>query len=137
MAADFVQWARQQLFYVDTTIVIIGDHFLMASELQGTVPPYEKRDIYNVFINAAPPPMDNLAACRTYAAFDIAPTLLESIGANLPAARFALGRSLFRSESTLAEQLGMVELNEELAARSPFYQQFFGLEGIAGKLLLR
>jgi hypothetical protein len=70
--------------------------------------------------------MRNMAIRTNYAAFDIAPTLLECIGANLPAGRFALGRYLFGSEPNLVERLGINKLNTELAARSPFYQQCFG-----------
>ena len=82
------------------------------------------REIYNVFINSCFSDK-NIQTKRCYAPFDIAPTILEAIGANLHEHRFGLGTSLFSKEKTLLEKHGVEYVNKELAQKSQFYWKLF------------
>ena len=59
---------------------------------------------------------------------DMAPTILEAIGAVLPKHKLGLGTSLFSREKTLIEKLGEEALNEELKKKSDFYKSLFVIE---------
>ena len=83
------------------------------------------REIYNVFINPALT-LDSSAQRRVYAAFDMAPTLLESAGARLPEGRYGLGTSLFRpGQPTLLEAKGVEYYEAEIHKESSLYRSFF------------
>lgn len=111
----------------NTTIVFIGDHLWM--DTPGTrftdvmMPNLRDRQIYNVFINSSVK-KEHQERYRGYAAFDMAPTILESIGAKLEGRRFGLGTSLFSKEKTLVERYGIAHINEELKKHSSFYGRF-------------
>lgn len=137
MAYDFVTWAQKQPFAPNTTIVVIGDHLFMKPKLGNVrLPPDPhdfphlvkatdpKREIYNVFINPVPR-ISVQQQQRSFSAVDIAPTLLESIGFNVPDGKFGLGVSLFRSNPTLIEQFGYTRVDSEFGAKSAFYQNFY------------
>ena len=126
MAADFVAWARRQPFARNTTIILMGDHDVMATELGDVeLPKYSEREIYNVFINPVPSLGLNMQQ-RKFGSFDMAPTILESLGVELPDGRFGIGVSLFReSPPTLYEIMGFDKLYEELEKPSSFYDKFY------------
>lgn len=125
MAAEFVAWIRKQPFAKNTTIIVMGDHALMTPEIADIqLPEYPYRQIFNVFINPVPQ-IKPLAQQRRFASFDMAPTILESIGAQLPDGRFGLGVSLFNQQPTLNEQLGFEALSEKLQENSTFYDNFY------------
>lgn len=124
MAADFIAWLQAQPFADDTVIVVLGDHFYMAEKLGPVALPAARRDIYNAFLNTGRT-ADPADAKRTFASFDIAPTLIEALGAVLPGHRFGLGVSLFSSEPTLLERYGLDAVNQHLKRRSERYRAFF------------
>ncbi len=104
MAYDFLDWLKEQNFYENTTVIIIGDHKLMNYELEDFVLK-GNRYLYNAIINSTTQ-MKPEYLLREATMFDIAPTILECAGANLPDGRFGLGTSLFHSEKTLIEKFG-------------------------------
>ena len=82
------------------------------------------REIYNVFINTVFDPK-GVNPRRKFATFDLAPTFLESIGAQVEGHRFGLGTSLFSEEKTLCERYDPDWINQEFQKRHPFYQKLF------------
>lgn len=56
---------------------------------------------------------------------DMGVSLLEGVGVNLPHGALGLGRSIFRPEPTLVEQLGVEELAKALSGQSEFYNSLF------------
>ena len=125
MCSDFVR--SIQAFGDDTTIVVVGDHLWMDSPLDNFTnftAQLKNREIYNVFINTVFSP-DHVNTRRKFATFDLAPTILESMGATLEGHRFGLGTSLFSEEKTLCETYGTAFVNEEFQKHHPFYQKLF------------
>lgn len=125
MAAGFVAWAMKQPFAKDTTIIVMGDHDLMAFSIADIdMPDYAEREIYNVFINPVPS-IARQQQKRSFASFDLAPTILESVGASLPEGRFGIGVSLFGDSPTVYETLGYDAMAEEMDKPCVFYNNFY------------
>lgn len=118
---SFVSWVQEQEFYDDTTIVIIGDHLSMQPNFFGPRNiEKETRTVYNAFINSAIE--TEYSKNRTFSTLDIYPTILASIGAEIPGEKLGLGTNLFSGEKTLFEELGRDKVNEELTKSSDYYK---------------
>lgn len=120
LAYNFVEWAKLQDFYDNTTIVIFGDHLGMQSEFyaEHTDKNYE-RTVYNVIINSA---IDGAnTKNRKFTPMDMYPTILASIGINVEGERLGLGTNLFSGKQTLIEEMGYDKLDKELRKKSNFY----------------
>lgn len=121
--ADFVNWCKQQSFYDNTTIVILGDHPRMDKKLVEGVDKVD-REAIDVFINSASP-YKKVNKNRTATTVDLFPTILSSMGYFIEGDRLGLGTNLFSSNKTLAEEMGYDEFNNELGKNSRFYHQHF------------
>lgn len=121
MVAEFVDWIKQQEFYENTTIVIAGDHLTMDSyyiENKGA-DDFDRRAYFTI-IN----PAEGCAEAeteRSYTTFDICPTTLTALGAQIEGNKMGFGVNLFSEEQTLYEKYGEEYLNEELLKYSDFY----------------
>lgn len=109
----------------NTSIIIIGDHLSMQNDVYSThlLPNEDKRTIYNCFINPAKMPIKTTTVLGSV---DIAPSILEAIGCELPNGKFGLGVSLFSDKANLLEQNKDMYF-EEIGKRSSFYNTFFQL----------
>lgn len=117
---EFVEWVKQQDFYENTTIVIVGDHLGMQTEFYTEKTKNEYyRTIYNVVINPAIEKNNNTN--RIFTTMDMYPTMLASIGAKIEGEKIGLGTNLYSGIPTLAEEYGISYLDEELAKSSNFY----------------
>lgn len=122
--SDFVEWIKQQSFYENTTICIVGDHSSMQT---GFFEDYEydkhegdtARKVYNVFINAKAEPVN--MKNRQFTTLDMFPTVLASLGVKIEGERLGIGTNLFSDVPTLAEKYGYEELFAELNKKSRFY----------------
>ncbi|WP_100065202.1 LTA synthase family protein [Miniphocaeibacter massiliensis] len=119
---DFIEWAKQQDFYEDTTIVVIGDHLGMQDNFytNNMVENYE-RTVYNTIINPRIEAKNNKN--RNFSTFDMAPTILASIGAEIEGNKLGLGVNLYSGEKTLLEKYGFDYIDEELKKNSTFYNE--------------
>lgn len=115
---NFVKWLKEQDFYENTTIMIVGDHISMQEDYFRSRGAW-KRYIYNCYINAYNK-AENTSG-RIYTAFDSYPTLLSSIGVKIEGDRLGLGVNLFSPRKTLSEEYGFDYFNEELNKKSSFY----------------
>jgi len=121
---DFVRWIQEQPFYENTTVVIVGDHLTMQS-LES--PFWEEfpiadgyaRMVYNAFINV--PFQPESTTNRTFTTMDLFPTTLASLGVEIEGERLGLGTNLFSNVPTLAEEVGLEEMNRELEQSSTFF----------------
>lgn len=116
---ELIKWIQKQDFYDNTTIVITGDHLTMQSnffELEEGQD-YDKK-VINVIIN---PAIEAENTSRTYSTFDLYPTTLAALGAQIEGDRLALGANLFSNEPTLIEKYGLEYVNNELMKTSRFY----------------
>ena len=119
---NFISWIKEQDFYEDTTILILGDHLSMQTAY------FEERDItdryvYNCIINPVIKTTNNKK--RVFTALDTFPTILAAMGAHIENDRLGLGVNLFSEQETLAETYGFDELNSELNKKSDFYNETF------------
>lgn len=121
--ADFIDWCREQPFFEDTTIVLVGDHPRMDTMLVEGVSD-DQRMLYNCILNAAAP-VEGSTENRIFTAMDMFPTTLSAMGFDIEGDRLGLGVDLFSSQPTLAERLGVYELELELNRESSFYLNKF------------
>ena len=123
----FIRWIQEQDFYENTTIVIIGDHLSMDKRFfTDYVDPSFDRTCYSLILNPADSVKDVPETAlyeRQWAAFDMFPTILSSLGVEIPGNRLGLGTDLFSGEQTLFERDGVDKVNEMFEYRSTFYEQ--------------
>ena len=117
---EFIEWIKKQDFYENTTIIISGDHLTMQTggffEIEEGQE-YDKK-VVNLIINPAIEPTNTT---RKYSTFDLYPTTLAALGAEIEGNKLALGTNLFSEEQTLVEKYGIQYVNEELMKTSKFY----------------
>lgn len=106
---SFINWIKQQPFYPNTEIIIVGDHLFMGDYLVSK--DSSDRRWYDLFIGPAIKPTNTK---REFTSFDIAPTILETLGFTIENHKMGFGVSLFSEESTLVEKIGIDFLNKEL-----------------------
>lgn len=121
---DFVVWIKTQPFYNNTTIIIVGDHLSMDAQFfaQNMTEGYTRR-VYNCIINPKATAVNSKN--RTFTPMDMFPTTLSALGCKIEGERLGLGTNLFSGKKTLAEEIGIKQLNSELNKRSKYYKQNF------------
>lgn len=139
--AEFLAWAKTQSWYEETTIVIAGDHLFMQTgdrDIFNVLQNYktdknrEKHDFsavgdtprrwLNIFINSEIEAASAAAQInRNFSSFDMLPTVLESLGAEIEGHALGFGRSLFTGDPTIFEQFDESYVNEEISKRSVQY----------------
>ena len=119
MVFQFIEWIKEQDFYKDTTIIIVGDHFTMQTGFYNDINQNYKRNVYNAFINSKETTKNSKN--RYFSSFDLFPTTLAAIGVEIKGDRLGLGTNLFSNKDTLIEELGFDYMNKELSKKSDFY----------------
>ncbi|MCQ2053846.1 MAG: sulfatase-like hydrolase/transferase [Fibrobacter sp.] len=119
---QFLQWAKNQSWYENTTIAVMGDHetYVPAKAVGFSDTSITHRWVC-FFINSS---VQTNQYNRKYTSFDMLPTVLEAMGANVPNNALGLGRSLYSSKETLLEKYGKDSLNSLLEGRSIEYDKF-------------
>ena len=117
----FVDWMKQQDFYKDTTIVIVGDHPTMDADYCRQVEDSYGRRSYVCVLNSATEV--EKSAHRDYTTYDLFPTTLAAMGVKIRGNRLGLGTNLFSETPTLMERYGIDFLSTELGKRSAFYDR--------------
>ena len=123
--AAFVHWVQQQDFYENTTIVISGDHLSMDSTFFRFIDSEYDRQVYNCIINPAVVDPKNYEKCRVFTTLDLFPTTLAALGVVCDSDRLGLGTNLFSGTPTLAEEMGLEGLTEQLSRHSNYYNYHF------------
>lgn len=126
--AGFVNWIKEQPFYENTTIVIVGDHLTMDSDFCNPVSEDYQRSVYDVIINAPVYPVNQKN--RQATTLDMFPTTIAALGGQIEGDRLGLGTNLFSDQLTLAEQYGIDTVNAEIRKRSIFYENVAGKENV-------
>lgn len=119
MLYNFISWIKEQEFYKNTTIVIVGDHLSMDVNFANSISEGYTRTVYNLYINSAI--TSENTKNRGFATFDLFPTTLASMGVIIDGDKLGLGTNLFSNKQTLVEQYGIDYINEELNKKSAFY----------------
>ena len=119
---SFIKWAKMQEWYDNTVIAVMGDHAMMAApELIGFKDANITHYWLDFFINSS---RNAESYNREFSSLDMFPTILESMGAEIPNGALGLGRSLYSKEPTLLEKYGADSLNKALGKRSVEYDYF-------------
>lgn len=118
---EFLDWLKEQPFYENTTVVVVGDHLTMDSDFFAEEDESDQRTIYNLFLNS--PLQASQTQNREMTSLDLFPTTLAALGVEIEGERLGLGVNLFSEEPTLAEEMGFDALYEALMQRSKFYDQ--------------
>jgi phosphoglycerol transferase len=119
---DFIDWIRQQDFYDNTTIAILGDHLYMDSAVFQNEQKITDRYPLNIFMNST---LDaEYTKNRAFTQFDLFPTIIDSIGGEYNAGGIGLGRSMNKGEKTLIELLGREQFESSLKQKSIIYESF-------------
>ena len=121
---EFIEWLKQQDFYENTTVVILGDHPRMDSNLVGEDNPVLSRGVYNCFINSAAE-TEGAVNDRNCTTLDMFPTILASLGYTIEGNRLGLGTNLFSDTQTLSEERGIDWVNDQLSRYSRAFLQMF------------
>lgn len=106
----------------NTVLGIVGDHYFMGSP--AFLDKTKERKIFNAFWGAVPE-VPELKQNQRFCAIDMAPTLLQAAGARWSHDQFGLGISLFAKEETMAQRLGVGELNRLMSQESGLYRKFY------------
>ena len=118
---NFVNWIKEQPFYQNSIIVILGDHLYKGDDLYDDNRPMSKRHAYNAFINTGK--SDEHSKNRDFCTFDYFPTIIDCLDIKYNADGLGLGRSLLTGKLTLLEQLGSKEkLEDAITSKSNFYR---------------
>ncbi|MBQ6478085.1 MAG: LTA synthase family protein [Erysipelotrichaceae bacterium] len=135
---EFVEWLKEQDFYENTTIVIVGDHptmdaTLISSNLAGSnriedrknndINSNDGRYVYDCFINSRVS-TENIKN-REFNTLDLFPTILASMGFEIEGERLGLGTNLFSQETTLQEEYDYYYLNDEFSKYSEYCRENF------------
>lgn len=123
MISEFIYWIKNQDFYENTTIVIVGDHLSMQPGIRNYLINKDNRKIYHSIINSRF--NENFDNNRLFTSFDMFPTTLASLGVSIEGDRLGLGTNLYSDTLTLSEDLGLDYLNQELKKSSSFYIKNF------------
>lgn len=118
----FMEWLKEQPFYEDTTILISGDHLSMAAEyINSTYDRHYDRTVLHTFIHSMEQTTYNKN--RIFTTFDMYPTILSAMGAKIEGDRLGLGVNLFSGKKTVAEEIGLVKLDQELRKQSAYFKE--------------
>lgn len=112
---DFLQWVKEQSWFANTIVLLAGDHVMQMLSPKVGLPNDEPLYTTVFFLNA---PDGDYKANRSFSNLDLAPSILEALGWELPEHGFALGRSLFANEPTMLELYGRDSLDKMLRQRS-------------------
>jgi phosphoglycerol transferase len=124
----FLEWLKEQGFYENTTVVVLGDHLFMDASIypKDFVHNSYNRFPVNIFINSLLSKINTKN--RFFSHFDIFPALIDSIGGVYNARGLALGRSMNKGEPTLLEKYGVDNVNNILQQKSDYYNGLWGMK---------
>jgi len=118
---EFINWLKDQDYYEDTVIVIVGDHPTMQDNFYEVDKNYQ-RTMYNAIIGTDITYVNNKN--RIFTTMDMFPTTLASLGVTIEDNRLGLGTNLFSDRKTIAEEIGIEEFNKELKKNSEYYYKY-------------
>ncbi|MBL1230770.1 sulfatase-like hydrolase/transferase [Enterococcus sp. BWB1-3] len=117
--ANFIEWCREQPFYENTTIVLVGDHLTMSQTFIEEYLTDHDRTVFNLFINSPIQPVESKN--RIFTTMDMFPTTLASLNATIQGNKLGLGTNLFSDQKTLTEVYPFDIFKNQLAQQSDFY----------------
>ena len=83
------------------------------------------RQVYNCIINPAVENPKMFEKNRIFTTLDMFPTTLAAMGVTFEGERLGLGTNLFSGVPTLAEEMGLETLTEQVSRHSNYYNYHF------------
>lgn len=120
---EFISWIEEQEWYVNTTVILIGDHTSLVSGFWDDIGDYTRKT-YNCFLNLPEGLNISHLKNRKFDTLDYFPTILASLNVAIEGERLGLGTNLFSEKQTLLEEFGE-EYSRELAKYSEYYVENF------------
>lgn len=121
----FLHWLKQQPFYENTTIAVIGDHLGHDDDYFKKMKSDEQRRGFNLILNSQIQVNKERLHHRQFWAADLYPTVLAAMGVEIDGNRLGLGVNLFSNEATIIERYGSAEVEQHLSSSSEFYDERF------------
>lgn len=131
--SEFIKWLQKQDFYKDTTVILSGDHITMDADYCNNVSDSYQRRTYVNILNSPVKPVNDRH--REYTTFDMFPTTLAAIGAEIKGNRLGLGTNLYSDSPTLYERFGRQTLEEELTKDSSFFREIAKYDPLSKSIL--
>ena len=119
MINSYIEWIKNQDFYDNTTIFIMGDHKVKQDSYYNKYKDYERVN-YNAIINSV---VKGNNKNRKFSQFDMYPTILASMGAKIDGDKIGFGINLFSGNKTMIEILGKEKFDNELFKNSDYYNE--------------
>lgn len=132
---SFLDWIKEQNFYENTTVVLVGDHLTMDSDFCEGIDEGYVRKVYTSIINSAVQVKEEKR--REYSTFDLFPTTIASLGASIEGERLGLGTNLFSNVPTMTESMGIESLERELQKKSDFMEKLADIDYQSEELIER
>lgn len=138
--SGFVEWCKNQSWYKDTVIVIMGDHLYMAPVDMNPFGSSEylnfsnakdsafgktgnPRRWLNLFINCDKEAESSSRNNRIFSSFDMFPTILSALGCEIKDEKLGFGVNLFSGKKTLPERFSVNHINSELMVYNRQYEK--------------
>lgn len=121
--SDFVAWLKEQPYYEDTVVILVGDHLASADIPEILKDDGYTRTTYNCIINSPKTPVNT--KFRTHCSMDMFPTALSAIGVDIEGNRLGLGTDLFSDTPTVCEIMGREAFLDEIQLWSDYYYKNF------------
>lgn len=115
---SFIDWCKEQAWYDNTTIVLVGDHPTMAQTYTKDIPSDYQRTTYNCIINSKV--KTKKIKNRLFSQMDMYPTTLAAMGFEIEGNKLAMGTNLFSKLPTVLEKYGEEYLNNEVQKSSEY-----------------
>lgn len=115
---SFIDWCKEQSWYDNTTIVLVGDHPTMAQTYTKDFPSDYQRTTYNCIINSKV--KTKKIKNRLFSQMDMYPTTLAAMGFEIEGNKLAMGTNLFSKLPTVLEKYGIEYLNNEVQKSSEY-----------------
>ncbi len=123
---EFLDWCKEQPWYDNTTIILVGDHPTMDGDFTNDMQDGYQRRAYVSYINSAVIVQSD--SYREYSTMDHFPTTLAAMGVTIEGNKLGLGTNLFSDEPTLLEQYGLETVTEEMNKKSEFMEELADID---------
>jgi phosphoglycerol transferase len=115
--AELLMFMRQNKYFKDTNVVIMGDHLAMENPVYDKLEKVKERYVFNELIAAKPAVKNREEVLH----FDMFPTILEFIGFKVQGGKLGLGYTAISKQADMPPENEFEEMNEDLMNQSDEY----------------
>lgn len=115
--AELLMFMRQNKYFKDTNVVIMGDHLAMENPVYDKLEKVKERYVFNALIAAKPAVKNREEVLH----FDMFPTILEFMGFKVQGGKLGLGYTAISKQTDMPPENEFEEMNEDLLNQSDEY----------------